>query len=126
MNFSLSMVKGLFLLPLVTNFLLAIDGWQLLPNKEKRAIAVAFTEPNSASDVLVKGHVRSPGAIEWRQSLTLTAAIGYVGGFKWRTPSVVTIVRQGERLTCQMAMIIKGQQPDPLLKAGDIIEVPDK
>lgn len=84
-----------------------------------------------AEPVYVTGSVTSPQGIYLRENLTLTRAIAMVGGARREAKlSDVRIYRQkpGEEqevLRVDFAAIKKKQQPDILLQAYDIIDVPE-
>jgi len=79
--------------------------------------------------VYVSGAVRQPGQKRFQVGLTLTQAVMAAGGtIASRGPSVVTVTRQDVdgRLTStryDLAEIKAGKTPDPLVRAGDRVEV---
>ena len=66
-----------------------------------------------------------PQHIPWSPDLTLLSAIDLCGGVAWKDPHKVRITRGGERIEIRMRPILKKQEPDPKLQAGDKIEVPE-
>lgn len=62
-------------------------------------------------------------SIPWSKDLTLRLAVASAGGFS--TPPVrhVHLVRNGERIKMDQMAIERGQIPDPLMQAGDVIEL---
>lgn len=79
--------------------------------------------------VYVSGNVRQPGQKRFQVGLTLTQALMAAGGtLSSQGASVVTVTRQdsGGRLTStryDLAQIKQGKTPDPLMHAGDRVEV---
>jgi protein involved in polysaccharide export with SLBB domain len=79
--------------------------------------------------VYVSGAVRQPGQKRFQIGLTLTQAVMAAGGtLSSQGPSVVSVTRQdsGGRLTStryDLAEIKAGKTPDPLMRAGDRVEV---
>jgi tetratricopeptide (TPR) repeat protein len=79
--------------------------------------------------VYVSGAVRQPGQKRFQVGLTLTQAVMAAGGtLSSQGPSVVSVTRQDAdgRLTStryDLAEIKMGKTPDPLMRAGDRVEV---
>ncbi|HEV7891991.1 MAG TPA: tetratricopeptide repeat protein [Pyrinomonadaceae bacterium] len=79
--------------------------------------------------VYVSGAVRQPGQKRFQVGLTLTQAVMAAGGtLSSQGPSVVSVTRQDSdrRLTStryDLAEIKAGKTPDPLMRAGDRVEV---
>jgi len=79
--------------------------------------------------VYVSGAVRQPGQKRFQVGLTLTQAVMAAGGtLSSQGPSAVTVTRQDVdgRLTptrYDLAEIKAGKTPDPLMRAGDRVEV---
>lgn len=87
--------------------------------------AEPVTPPPAKREVVtVSGDVRSPGRIPWSSDLTLMSAIASVGGFGWRAPREVFIIRGTEKITARPKPILKGTETDPKLQPGDKVEVP--
>lgn len=86
-----------------------------------------------AEPVYITGAVVSPSGIYLRDQLTLTRALAMVGGAKKEAKlSEVMIYRQTPGSTKQeppikidVTAIKKNQQPDPVLQAYDVVEVPE-
>src|ERR1700752_40550 len=86
-----------------------------------------------AEPVYVTGSVVSPGSIAIREDLTLSRALGMVGGARKEAKlSEVKIYRQipgsinQEILKVDFAAIKKNQKPDVLLKPYDVIDVSEE
>lgn len=85
--------------------------------------------PN-AEEVYVMGEVTQPGSVTFYEGLTLLQAISKVGAFRPSAASNrIEIIRQGENRTEQVLRvdakrIQEGKDPDPVLRAGDMINVP--
>jgi protein involved in polysaccharide export with SLBB domain len=78
--------------------------------------------------VYVAGAVREPGQREFHSGLTLTQAVLAAGGATKEGGAVVNVTRQGAdgRLSTAryvLAEIKSGKTPDPVLRAGDRVEV---
>lgn len=79
--------------------------------------------------VYVSGAVRQPGQKRFQAGMTLTQTVMAAGGsLSSQGPSVVTVTRQDVdgRLTStryDLAEIRAGKSPDPLMRAGDRVEV---
>jgi len=79
--------------------------------------------------VYVSGAVRQPGQKQFQTGLTLTQAVMAAGGtLSSKGPTAVTVTRQDSdgRLTStryDLAEIKAGKTPDPLMRAGDRVEV---
>lgn len=80
----------------------------------------------------VNGAVRSGGLVEFVDGMTLGAAIQKAGGLtNYAKPKEVVIKRQGaeekpEIIKVNYDEIMKGYRGEPVLKPGDVIEVPGK
>jgi len=78
--------------------------------------------------VYVAGAVREPGQRDFHAGLTLTQALLAAGGVTTRGGAVVNVTRQAADGTLStaryvLAEIKSGQTPDPVLRAGDRVEV---
>lgn len=80
--------------------------------------------PKRFKNVWIIGDVRTPQHLRWQPELTVVAAIQNAGGFNWRVPERVFILRQGQRLPVLLRPIFKKLTPDPKLQPGDTVEVP--
>lgn len=81
--------------------------------------------------VNVVGAVVRPGAVPWRDGLTLSRALAECGGpSPAARPDVVTLVRRENgkpvRRNFSLARIRSGEGPDPVLLPDDTVEVPPK
>jgi hypothetical protein len=77
-----------------------------------------------AKFVSVAGGVRAPQRIQWSSDLTLISVIDLSGGFGWKTPKQIVIVRGGQRIPVLIRPIENKTAPDPKVLPGDVIEVP--
>ncbi len=81
--------------------------------------------------VFVMGEVRRPGSIPFAKDLTVVKALALAGGFTpFASPSRVIVIREeaAKRLTLPVnvsALLKGGEAQDVLLKAGDVINVPE-
>jgi protein involved in polysaccharide export with SLBB domain len=85
---------------------------------------------SEALPVYVIGGVNAPQQISLRTQLTLSRAISTAGGLAKEGNGSITIFRREGRDTKLIAVdlekIIAGQAEDPILKAFDIVDVPQK
>lgn len=82
-----------------------------------------------ADQVFVVGNVFKPSAIDLKQALTLSRAVAMAGGTVASTKrSSVRIIRSSANGNVEMSYdltkIEQHSAPDPLLQAGDIVDVP--
>jgi protein involved in polysaccharide export with SLBB domain len=87
-------------------------------------------EANSAGRqfYFIGGNVRSAGQKDFHPGLTLTQAILASGGLRKATVKKVILRRKNQTgllspMEFNLNYINDGKQPDPLIKAGDTIEV---
>ncbi len=105
----------------------------------QKGVANPFIRPGDlvlvteAEPVYITGSVVSPGAIMLRDQLTLSRALGMVGGTRKEARlSQITIFRQKpggsdqEVLNVDFEAIKKNRNPDVFLQAYDVIEVRDR
>ena len=92
------------------------------------SVSVIVTEANSFK-VFVSGFVRAPGVVRLRSETSILQLISMVGGFtEWANQSKVLIIRKEngkeKRYTLNYKKILKGTDPNFILKSGDTINVP--
>ena len=92
------------------------------------SVSVIVTEANSFK-VFVSGFVRAPGVVRLRSETSILQLIPLVGGFtEWANQSKVLIIRKEngkeKRYTVNYKKIVKGTDPNFILKSGDTIVVP--
>jgi len=81
----------------------------------------------SRQGVYVLGEVRTPGMYPFEENLTLLRAITLAGGFSPRAKTHrVLILRERERIEVDSEEVIEQKREDPILKAGDLIVVPER
>ncbi len=85
-------------------------------------------DPNVPQFYYIGGNVMSAGQKEFHRGLTLTQAILASGGLKKTGINKVVIRRKNQNgllspLEFNLSFIKDGKQPDPILRAGDTIEV---
>lgn len=74
--------------------------------------------------VTVSGAVRRPGIYPITSGTTLTQAVAQAEGLdRLAARDTVTVFRDGQAYSVQYEAVTKGQQPDPLVMAGDKIQV---
>lgn len=106
--------------------------------KAGKAEANPFVRPGDyiivteAEPVYITGSVASPQGVYMRDHLTLSTALAMVGGIKKEAKSheiMIYRLKPGsadrETIKVDLAAIKKNQQPDFLLQAFDVIEVPE-
>jgi polysaccharide export outer membrane protein len=84
-----------------------------------------------ASPIYVVGNVAQPANLYLREGTTLTRVLAQVGGVKEANEEKVRIYRKKpdaaqEVITVNYKAIKQGKEPDPVLQAYDIIEVPKR
>jgi len=84
----------------------------------------------SQTNIFVEGEVKTPGIFDFQPGLTALAACIMAGGFdKYAAPSRARIIRrsaEGQKIIkIDLEQVKKGEIPDPLLKPGDRIHVPE-
>jgi polysaccharide export outer membrane protein len=78
----------------------------------------------TGSKVTVSGSVRKPGIYPLAGDTTVTQAIALAEGLdRLAVKDNVTLFRNGKPYTVQLDAISKGMQPDPVVMAGDKIQV---
>ncbi|MCY7374951.1 MAG: polysaccharide biosynthesis/export family protein [Pyrinomonadaceae bacterium] len=88
-----------------------------------------FVEDSSAPQFYyIGGNVASAGQKDFHQGLTLTQAILASGGLKKQTVKKVVVRRKNQAgmlspIEFDLDSIKAGKQPDPILRAGDTIEI---
>ncbi len=92
------------------------------------SVTVIVTEANSFK-VFVSGYVRAPGVVRLRSETSILQLIPMVGGFtEWANQGKVLIIRKEngkeKRYTVNYKKIVKGTNPNFILKSGDTIVVP--
>ncbi|MFN3786680.1 MAG: polysaccharide biosynthesis/export family protein [Thiothrix sp.] len=74
--------------------------------------------------VTVSGAVRKPGLYPVTSNMTVTQAIAQAEGLdRLAARDTITVFRDGIPYSVQYEAVTKGQQPDPLVMAGDKIQV---
>jgi polysaccharide export outer membrane protein len=91
-------------------------------------VSVIVMEANSFK-VFVSGQVRSPGVLRLRSETSILQVIPMVGGFtEWADEKKILIIRKEngkeKRYTVNYKKIVKGTEPNFILKAEDTIIVP--
>ena len=82
------------------------------------------------SKIYVEGEVKSPGVYDYQEGLTALNACIMAGGFaKFAAPNRTTIIRKkGDKqliIKINLNDVKKGEIPDPELKPGDRIHIPE-
>jgi protein involved in polysaccharide export with SLBB domain len=100
------------------------------PNANPRILSGDIVTVSEAMPVYVIGGVNSPQQMPIRNQLTLSRAIATAGGLAKEGNSNVTIFRREGReskvVQADLTKIAAGQAEDPVLKAFDIVDVPQK
>ncbi|MBA3768330.1 MAG: hypothetical protein H0W99_15395, partial [Acidobacteria bacterium] len=91
-------------------------------------ITLAVAPPKPPQYYFIGGQINSPGQKDFHSGLTLTQAILASGGGSRFAGNKVKVSRQGPdgRLVTteyNLKMIESGKDPDPLLQAGDRVEI---
>ena len=94
------------------------------------APAAPALDPDRA--VVLSGQVARPGAVAWREGLTLSLALAERGGLgNFARASEIRILRRSDegaspaRIPVDYQSVLAGERSDPELRPGDIIEVPE-
>ncbi|HRK20632.1 MAG TPA: SLBB domain-containing protein [Fimbriimonadaceae bacterium] len=92
---------------------------------------VRVLEQDNSARILVLGGVVRPGRLDFREGLTLYAAIQEAGGLAPGVPlGKVTLIRRvngnPSRETHDLAAIVAGRAANPTLRPDDRIEVPER
>ena len=83
-----------------------------------------FVKESTSNKVTVSGAVNKPGVYQLSTDTTVTQAIAMAEGVnRLAIKDTVTVFRNGRPFTVQLEAINKGLQPDPLIRAGDKIQV---
>ena len=82
------------------------------------------------SKIYVEGEIKSPGVYDFQEGLTALNACIMAGGFaKFAAPNRTTIIRKNGdtciKIKVNLNDVKKGKIPDPELKPGDRIHVPE-
>ncbi len=114
---------GLTPLQLKANLIKRFREFVDIPN-----ISVIVMEANSFR-VFVSGQVRSPGVLRLRSETSILQLIPMVGGFtEWANERKILVIRKEDgkekRYTVNYKNIVKGTDPNFILKSGDTIIVP--
>ena len=91
-------------------------------------VSVIVTEANSFK-VFVSGFVRAPGVVRLRSETSILQLVPMVGGFtEWADQKKVLIIRvengKEKRYKLNYKKIVKGTDPNFILKSGDTVVVP--
>ena len=114
---------GLTPLQLKENLINRFKEFVDIPN-----VSVIVMEANSFK-VFVSGQVRSPGVVRLRSETSILQLISMVGGFtEWADEKKVLVIRKEngkeKRYTVNYKKIVKGTEPNFILKSEDTIIVP--
>ncbi len=91
-------------------------------------VSVMVMEANSFK-VFVSGQVRGPGVVRLRSETSMLQLIPMVGGFtEWADEKKVLVIRKEDgkekRYTVNYKKIVKGTEPNFILRSGDTVIVP--
>jgi len=94
---------------------------------ENPTVTITIIEANSYK-IYMSGEVKTPGVMRIRSQTTLLKAITTAGGFtEWANKrSILIITTEGDkekRMTVNYNKILAGDEPDVIIKRGDIIIV---
>jgi len=114
---------GLTPLQLKENLIKKFKEFVDIPN-----VSVIVVEANSFR-VYVSGEVKNPGVLRLRSETSILQIIPMAGGFtEWANERKITIIRkedgQEKRYKVNYKNIVKGEDPNFILKSGDTIIVP--
>ena len=89
-----------------------------------------FVKEFRSKKVFVLGQVRKPGTFAYEDNMNLIEAVTLAGGFTplaARNRTVITRIREGKerRILVPADEISEGRRPNPRLKPGDIVFVPE-
>ena len=95
---------------------------------EFKSSDVFVEDPNAPQFYYIGGNIASAGQKDFHQGLTLTQAILASGGLKKEAVKKVVVRRKNQAGTLSpmefdLNSIKNGKQPDPILRAGDTIEI---
>jgi polysaccharide export outer membrane protein len=100
------------------------------PSANPRILSGDIISVSEAMPVYVIGGVNSPQAISIRNRLTLSRAIAMAGGLSKESKAEITIFRRDagntNLISANLDRIAAGQAEDPVMKAFDIVDVPQK
>lgn len=106
------------------------DEVLIFPNDivEFKSDELFVDDPNAAQFYYIGGNISSAGQKDFHQGLTLTQAILASGGLKKETVKKVVIRRKNQAgllspIEFDLNSIKAGKQPDPVLRAGDTVEI---
>ncbi len=91
-------------------------------------VSVMVMEANSFK-VFVTGQVKAPGVIRLRSETSMLQLISMVGGLgEWAEEKKILVIRKEngkeKRYTVNYRKIVKGTEPNFILKSGDMVIVP--
>jgi polysaccharide export outer membrane protein len=114
---------GLTPLQLKANLIKRFREFVDIPN-----VSVIVMEANSYR-VFVSGEVKSPGVLRLRSETSILQLIPMVGGLtEWANEKKILVIRKEDgkekRYTVNYKNIVKGKDPNFILKSGDTIIVP--
>ncbi len=92
------------------------------------SVSVMVMEANSFK-VFVSGQVKGPGVVRLRSETSMLQLIPMVGGFnEWADEKKILVIRnengKEKRYTVNYKKIIKGTEPNFILKSGDTVIIP--
>ena len=100
------------------------------PAANPRILSGDIISVSEAMPIYIIGGVNSPQQIALRNQITLSRAIATAGGLAKEGNADITIFRregaETRRITASLARIAAGEEQDPVLKAFDIVDVPQK
>ncbi len=106
------------------------DEVLIFPNDivEFKSDELFVEDPSAPQFYYIGGNISSAGQKDFHQGLTLTQAILASGGLKKETVKKVVIRRKNQAgllspIEFDLNSIKSGKQPDPVLRAGDTIEI---
>jgi polysaccharide export outer membrane protein len=83
-----------------------------------------LVKESAGSKITVSGSVRKPGVYPLEGDTTVTQAIALAEGMdRLATKDTITLFRNGKPYSVPYEAITKGQVPDPMVMAGDKIQV---
>jgi protein involved in polysaccharide export with SLBB domain len=94
-----------------------------ISDKIYKYITVIIVPP--VSEYTVSGEVLRPDRYPLMRDLTLLQALSRAGRFtEFADPDKVKVIRRGKTYVFNFTLIQKGKDKDPIIEAGDIIDVP--